>query len=153
VPRARSVRAPVHVCGGANTWQGGGTAGQAINVVDLHGMIAALQQAGASSVGAYSASWQWTRSHPPALLLNPTWSTASKSWRTGSVPMSRVHGEAKRRIDVGLLLRREAGRSAMVRANRVTACFKLLAELLPSGPLLQVVAAEFSGNGQSRNGR
>jgi hypothetical protein len=42
----------------ANTWQGGAS-GQAMNVADLQGMIAALQQAGATMVGAYSTSSQW----------------------------------------------------------------------------------------------
>jgi hypothetical protein len=42
-----------------NTWQSG-TAGQAMNVADLQGMVAALQQAAAASVGAYSTSSQWT---------------------------------------------------------------------------------------------
>lgn len=42
-----------------NSWQTG-TSGQAMNVADLQGMIAALQQAGATSVGAYSTGSQWT---------------------------------------------------------------------------------------------
>lgn len=41
-----------------NTWQAG-TTGQAMNVADLQGMIAGLQQAGASTIGAYSTSSQW----------------------------------------------------------------------------------------------
>jgi hypothetical protein len=61
---------PVTVPGGAssyqwwldvetvNSWQSG-TAGQAMNVADLQGMMAALQQAGASLVGTYSTSAQW----------------------------------------------------------------------------------------------
>jgi hypothetical protein len=88
-----------------------------------------------------------------AMLLNPD---AEYSLRE-LAQRFRAHEYGPRRSETpdrrGLLLRREAGRSAMVRANRVTACFKLLAKLLPSGPLLQVVAAEFSGNGQSPNGR
>src|SRR5260370_26182129 len=46
----------------------------------------------------------------------------SRSWRSGSVPMSTVRGEAKRPTDVGLLLRREAGRSATVGVNEENAC-------------------------------
>ena len=42
-----------------NTWQTG-TSGKAMNVADLQGMIAALTQAGALVVGAYSTSSQWT---------------------------------------------------------------------------------------------
>jgi hypothetical protein len=41
-----------------NSWQAG-TAGQAMNVADLQGMTAELQQAGASSAGIYSTSAQW----------------------------------------------------------------------------------------------
>jgi hypothetical protein len=41
-----------------NTWLSGAS-GQAMNVADLQGMIAALQQAGATTVGAYSTSAQW----------------------------------------------------------------------------------------------
>lgn len=41
-----------------NTWQTG-AAGQAMNVADLQGMIAALRTAGATSVGAYSTASQW----------------------------------------------------------------------------------------------
>jgi hypothetical protein len=42
----------------ANTWQSG-TAGLAMNVADLQGMVAAFRQAGASTIGAYSDSSQW----------------------------------------------------------------------------------------------
>jgi len=44
----------------ANTWQSG-TSGQAMNVADLQGMIAALYDAGGAvgKVGAYSTSFQW----------------------------------------------------------------------------------------------
>jgi hypothetical protein len=41
-----------------NTWQTG-TSGQAMNVADLQGMIAALQAAGVTTVGAYSTTYQW----------------------------------------------------------------------------------------------
>ena len=45
----------------ANTWQTG-TSGQEMNVADLQGMIAGLQQAGVTaSIGAYSTSSQWTQ--------------------------------------------------------------------------------------------
>jgi hypothetical protein len=41
-----------------NTWQSG-SAGQAMNVADLQGMVYALQSAGASTTGVYSTSYQW----------------------------------------------------------------------------------------------
>jgi hypothetical protein len=41
-----------------NSWQSG-TSGQAMNVADLQGMAAALQQAGATAIGAYSTASQW----------------------------------------------------------------------------------------------
>src|SRR5215469_1586226 len=44
----------------ASSWQSG-SAGQAMNVADLQGMIAALTSAGATTVGAYSTSAQWTQ--------------------------------------------------------------------------------------------
>ena len=44
----------------ANSWQSG-TSGQAMNVADLQGMIAALQGAGVVAVGAYSTSSQWNQ--------------------------------------------------------------------------------------------
>jgi hypothetical protein len=43
-----------------NSWQSG-TSGQAMNIADLQGMIAALQAAGATSTGAYSTSAQWNQ--------------------------------------------------------------------------------------------
>jgi hypothetical protein len=43
----------------ANTWQSG-TAGQAMNVADLQGMIAGLQAAGATAFGVYSTASQWS---------------------------------------------------------------------------------------------
>jgi hypothetical protein len=61
-----------------NTWQGG-TSGQAMNVADLQGMIAALRQAGATAVGAYSTSAQWrtitagTTSASGSLYQIPDW--------------------------------------------------------------------------------
>ena len=42
----------------ANTWQSG-SSGQAMNVTDLQGMLAALQSAGATTLGAYSTASQW----------------------------------------------------------------------------------------------
>ncbi|MGC8472801.1 MAG: hypothetical protein ACP5PW_00120 [Candidatus Dormibacteria bacterium] len=42
----------------ANSWQSG-TAGLAMNVADLQGMVAALKGAGATTVGVYSTSYQW----------------------------------------------------------------------------------------------
>ncbi len=61
-------------------------------------------------------------------------------------PLSTVHGEVRRLADAGLLLRREAGRSVMVRAdqgNRLTGPLTELL-LLSWGPP-QVVAEEFAG--------
>ena len=61
-----------------NSWRTG-TSGQAMNVADLQGMIAALQHAGASSVGAYSTSSQWnvitggTTSASGTLYRIPNW--------------------------------------------------------------------------------
>ncbi len=43
-----------------NTWQTG-TGGQAMNVADLEGMIAALRAAGATTTGIYSTSAQWSQ--------------------------------------------------------------------------------------------
>lgn len=62
-----------------------------------------------------------------------------------SAPLSTVHGEVQRLVDAGLLMRREAGRSVMVRAdpgNRLTAPLTELL-LLSWGPP-QVVAEEFA---------
>jgi hypothetical protein len=42
-----------------STWRTG-TGGLAMNVADLQGMIAELQHAGATVIGAYSTSYQWT---------------------------------------------------------------------------------------------
>jgi hypothetical protein len=56
-----------------------GTSGQALNVADLQGMIAALRHAGASSIGAYSTSYQWgvitgaTTSSSGSLYQIPDW--------------------------------------------------------------------------------
>ena len=67
-----------------NSWQTG-THGQAMNVADLQGMIAALQHAGASHVGAYSTSYQWgvitggTTSSSGSLYRIPDWIPGAKS--------------------------------------------------------------------------
>ena len=65
-----------------NSWQSG-TAGQAMNVADLQGMMAALQQAGASAVGAYSTSAQWatiTGGTPLGTLAGiPDWIPGARS--------------------------------------------------------------------------
>jgi hypothetical protein len=67
-----------------NTWQGG-TSGQAMNVADLQGMITALQQAGATTVGAYSTSAQWhaitagTTSSSGSLYQIPDWIPGAKT--------------------------------------------------------------------------
>ncbi len=67
----------------ANTWQSG-TSGQAMNVADLQGMIAAFQVAGATSVGAYSTSSQWdavtggTTAASGALWGIPDWVPGAK---------------------------------------------------------------------------
>ena len=59
----------------ANTWQSDTT----MNVADLQGMIAGLQAAGATTVGAYSTSGQWntitggTSSASGSLYQIPNW--------------------------------------------------------------------------------
>ena len=67
-----------------NTWQAG-TSGHAMNVADLQGMIAALKQAGASAIGAYSTSYQWTTitggttSSSGSLYQIPNWVPGAKT--------------------------------------------------------------------------
>jgi DNA-binding transcriptional ArsR family regulator len=82
-----------------------------------------------------------------ALLLKPgeEHSLTELADRFGA-PLSTVHGEVRRLTDAGLLQRRQAGRSVMVRANPDNRLTRPLAELLflSWGPL-QVVAEEFSG--------
>lgn len=62
----------------ANTWQSG-ISGQAMNVADLQGMIAALQASSVATVGAYSTSSQWntitggTTSASGSLWQIPNW--------------------------------------------------------------------------------
>lgn len=82
-----------------------------------------------------------------ALLLHPDreYSLTDLARQFGA-PLSTVHGEVKRLTEAGLLSRREAGRSAMVRANISNRLVAPLAEvlLLTWGPR-QVVADEFAG--------
>ncbi len=97
----------------ANSWQSG-TSGQAMNVADLQGMIAALQSAGATSVGVYSTSSQWDQvtgapSAPapadgPALSGLPDWIPGARrlaqaqanctlaSFTTGTVALTQWFG-------------------------------------------------------------
>ena len=82
-----------------------------------------------------------------ALLLSPDREYSMTDLaRRFHAPLSTVHGEAQRLIDAGLLVRRQAGRSAMVRANAGNRLTGPLAEvlLLSWGPQ-QVVAEEFAG--------
>jgi DNA-binding transcriptional ArsR family regulator len=81
-----------------------------------------------------------------ALLLNPDdeYTMTELAQRFGA-PLSTVHGEVRRLTEAGLLLRREVGRSALVRANRGNRLIRPLAEvLLLSWGAAQVVAEEFS---------
>jgi predicted nucleotidyltransferase len=82
-----------------------------------------------------------------ALLLRPDQelSLTDLAARVGA-PLSTVHGEVRRLVDAGLLRRREAGRSVVVRSdpgNRLTGPLTELL-LLSWGPP-QVVAKEFAG--------
>ncbi|MGH3401634.1 MAG: MarR family transcriptional regulator [Streptosporangiaceae bacterium] len=81
-----------------------------------------------------------------ALLLRPDQELSLTDLATRlHAPLSTVHGEVQRLADAGLLMRREAGRSVMVRAdpgNRLTAPLTELL-LLSWGPP-QVVAEEFA---------
>jgi predicted nucleotidyltransferase len=81
-----------------------------------------------------------------ALLLHPDQERSLTDLATRlSAPLSTVHGEVQRLADAGLLMRREAGRSVMVRAdpaNRLTAPLTEL--LLLSWGASQVVAEEFT---------
>ena len=82
-----------------------------------------------------------------ALLLDPgrELSLTDLARRFGA-PLSTVHGEVGRLADAGLLARRTAGRSVLVRADPGNRLTGPLAELLMLswGPP-QVVAAEFAG--------
>ncbi len=82
-----------------------------------------------------------------ALLLNldDEYTMTELAQRFGA-PLSTVHGEVRRLTEAGLLLRREVGRSALVRANQGNRLIRPLAEvLLLSWGAAQVVAEEFSG--------
>ena len=65
----------------ANTWQ----SSTAMNVADLQGMIAGLQAAGATSIGAYSTAYQWdqitggTGSGSGSLYGVPDWIPGARS--------------------------------------------------------------------------
>ena len=80
------------------------------------------------------------------LLLNPDqeYSLTELARRFGA-PLSTVHGEVRRLTEAGLLTRRDAGRSAMIRANVSNRLVEPLADVLflAWGPR-QVVAEEFS---------
>jgi predicted nucleotidyltransferase len=80
-----------------------------------------------------------------ALLLDPDheYSMTDLAQRFDA-PLSTVHGEVARLTDAGLLTRRNAGRSAMIRANSANRLVEPLTELLllSWGPL-QVIAEEF----------
>lgn len=80
------------------------------------------------------------------LLLNPADEyTMTELAQRFHAPLSTVHGEVRRLTDAGLLLRREVGRSALVRANLGNRLIPPLAEvLLLSWGAAQVVAKEFS---------
>jgi hypothetical protein len=74
----------------ANSWRSG-TSGQAMNVADLQGMIAALAAAGATVIGSYSTSFQWnqitggtTSSAAGSLFGIPDWIPGASS-QTGAV--------------------------------------------------------------------
>jgi len=82
-----------------------------------------------------------------ALLLSPEQEySLTDLARRFKAPLSTVHGEVRRLSSAGLLCRRPAGRSTMVRANQRNRLVEPLAQLLflSWGPL-QVIAEEFSG--------
>lgn len=82
-----------------------------------------------------------------ALLLSPDreYSLTDLARRFGA-PLSTVHGEAQRLTGSGLLTKRQAGRSTMVRANIDNRLTGPLAELLLlSWGAQQVVSEEFAG--------
>jgi DNA-binding transcriptional ArsR family regulator len=80
-----------------------------------------------------------------ALLLDPDgeYSMTDLAQRFDA-PLSTVHGEVARLTEAGLLIRRNVGRSAMIRANSTNRLVEPLTELLllSWGPL-QVIAEEF----------
>lgn len=81
-----------------------------------------------------------------ALLLDPEreYSMTDLARRFGA-PLSTVHGEVARLTEAGLLIRRNVGRAAMIRANSTNRFVEPLAELLllSWGPV-QVIADEFA---------
>jgi hypothetical protein len=82
-----------------------------------------------------------------ALLLSPEREySLTDLARRFKAPLSTVHGEVRRLSSAGLLCRRPAGRSTMVRANQRNRLVEPLAQLLflSLGPL-QVIAEEFAG--------
>ncbi|WP_276981986.1 hypothetical protein [Ferrimicrobium acidiphilum] len=70
----------------ANTWQSD-TTGQAMNVADLQGMVAALKVSSVAAVGAYSTSSQWnaitggTTSASGSLWQIPNWIPGARTLR------------------------------------------------------------------------
>lgn len=65
-----------------NTWQSG-ISGEQMNVADLQGMIAALQAANVSGIGAYSTGSQWAKitggTNPGSLPKLPDWIPGAKT--------------------------------------------------------------------------
>jgi DNA-binding transcriptional ArsR family regulator len=81
-----------------------------------------------------------------ALLLNPEAEMSMTDMAERfEAPLSTVHGEVSRLTEVGLLRRRNVGRSALIRANLQNRLVRPLTELLllSWGPL-QIVAEEFA---------
>jgi DNA-binding transcriptional ArsR family regulator len=80
-----------------------------------------------------------------ALLLDPDGEHSMTDLaQRFDAPLSTVHGEVARLTEAGLLIRRNVGRSAMIRANSTNRLVEPLTELLllSWGPL-QVIAEEF----------
>ena len=78
-----------------NTWQSG-ISGQAMNVADLQGMVAGLEAAGATAIGAYSTATQWdtitggTRSAAAGSLYSiPNWLPGASTLRQAEANCSR----------------------------------------------------------------
>lgn len=81
-----------------------------------------------------------------ALLLNPEAEMSMTDMAERfEAPLSTVHGEVSRLTEVGLLRRRNVGRSALIRANQQNRLVRPLTELLllSWGPM-QIVAEEFA---------
>ncbi len=82
-----------------------------------------------------------------ALLLHPDREISLTDLaRQVGAPLTTVHGEAQRLADAGILARRQAGRSAMLRANPASRLTRPLTDLLVLswGPQ-HVIAEEFAG--------